>query len=495
MPSTINAQMLPPGFYAFEGDAGRLPAQIADFSRAYLLAKAGDGDYATPIQITSLNDAVDRFAVSGVESAAIDTVFKHNPRSVLFLVRVPIGQVEQVGVLTADDQAEYTVTVDAITSTYQAVTNDTASEIIAGLVAAVNDNTDINTQVIAEGIDGDNDTFNLRILDPTAATLTISVSASGTGDLSLTDLTGSEPTEKDFVYALDNAFDNELHRPGFLFAPGAFHTLDPEDRHALGAAMSNFATEYDWFALADPGPELATVEDYRADGLEYSSERGHCAYYAPYMETTSEQALPPSPYVVGVALSRYEREGFYQPPAGPKYQLRNLRSISLQIGEADHAVLNNDHNINVIKRIQGGGYQIRGARTRTTNVFFTSITDRVIFNVILESLRITYRDKVFESIGRAEEFFRSIRRTGITLLNRFWEAGALFGATPANAFEVICDRSNNSDTDLEASVANITIYAVPSPTIEKLIANVNRVAIGEIQFFTGNVQNAQTAEE
>jgi phage tail sheath protein FI len=491
MPQTINTQALPPGFYAFEQTAGRLPAQIADFSRAYLLVSGSTGEYLEPTQVVNEQDAVDKFGVAGVDRFSIANLFTHNPRAILSLVRVPTGQVEQVGVAVADDSATYTLEIDGITVEYEATLGDTEDEIAAGLIASVNDSEDLHQDFQATAYSETNKTFEVRALNPTNEPTSFTVSATGTGELTTTTLTSSQPRLSDYVYAVNNSFDDELHRPGFLAAPTGFMELDDEDRHALGSLLLNYATEYDWFAVIDPDPDADTVEKLIADRSEYDTPRGHGAYYAPYIYDFNDNLLPPSSYAIGTALSRYEREGFYQPPAGAKYPLRNVRKLLFKINSQQHAVLNNDHNINVIKRIQGGGYQIRGARTLTTNPFFTSITDRIIFNVILESLRLTYRNQVFESLGRPEEFFRAIRRAAISLLNRFWKAGALFGNIPSQAFEVICDRSNNSDEDLEASIVNLTIYAVPSPTVEKLIANVNRVAIGEVEIFAGGGANQQ----
>lgn len=490
--TSINAQALPPGFYALENSAGRIPAQIADFSRAYILIEGASGDFATPTQITSLEDAETQFGVAGVDAASIENIFIHNPRAILYAIRVPIGQVSQVGITAIGDDT-YSVTIDGTKVDYVSTGNEDADTIAAGLIAAINDTQNgVASAVIAENPDTDNDTFEIRTLDPTT-TLTISASTGGTGAVILTDITGVDPTDHDAIWTIQNSFDTDIHRPGFMLAPGMFATLASTERVAVGQAMIDFCTEYDWLAVIDPGSELTTKAEYQADGLLYTAPRGHAAYYCPYVINLDDLSLPPSSYVVSVALQRYEREGFRQPPAGSKYPLRNCKGVSLNIKPAEHAVLNNDHNINVIKLTRNGGYQILGARTRTSNLLFNTITDRVIFNVLLETLRNVYDGMTFESIDGQLELFRAIRRTGLSVLNRLWNSGSLFGASPQDAFEIICDRSNNSDTDLENGRVNITIYAVPSPFVEKLVATVNRVAIGEVQFFLGNPRNQSVA--
>lgn len=486
--TSINAQALPPGFYAVENAAGRVPAQIADFSRAYILVEGDSGEVASPVQITSLEDAETQFGVAGIDAASISNIFIHNPRAILYAIRVPIGQVTQIGIATIGDDT-YSVTIGGTQIDYVSSGAEDADTIVSGLIAAINDTQNgVATTVIAENPDTDNDTFEIRTLDPTV-TVTVSVDTTGTGAMTSTDITGLDPTDRDAIWTIRNAFDTDIHRPGFMLAPGLFATMESSARVSVGQAMADFCTEFDWLAIIDPGSEITTKDEYQADALLYNAPRGHVAYYCPWITNLDDLSLPPSSYAVSVALQRFEREGFRQPPAGSKYPLRNCKGVSLTIKSAEHAVLNNDHGINVIKLTRNGGYQILGARTRTDNKFFNTITDRVIFNVLLETLRNVYDGMTFESIDGQLELFRAIRRTGLSVLARLWDAGALFGASPQEAFEIICDRSNNSDTDLENGRVNITIYAVPSPFVEKLVATVNRVAIGEVQFFLGNPQN------
>lgn len=485
--TTINAQSLPPGSYVFEDVKGRLPAQISDFSRAYIFLEGSSGNYASPLQIVSAEDAETQFGIAGVGLASIENLFLHNRRAVLFGIRVPIGQVHQVGVAGAGDDS-YSVTVDGVQASYTSSGSEDADDIIDGLMAAINDTqSGVASLVIATNPDYDNDTFELRSLDPatTAETpLVITASTGGTGSVTDTDLTPSDPSPQDWVWAIQNSFDPDLHRPGFLLAPEAFNNMsEASDRLSVGTALTDFAETNDYLAVIDPGSGFSSVADYQADGLQYSSSRGHAAYYCPYVTNLNDMDLPPSSYAVGTALRRYEVEGFHQPPAGGSYQLRNVKGTSVHIPEAQHSTLNNDHNINVIKQMFSAGFQIRGARTRTDSALFNTVTDRVIFNVLLESLRRTLNRFVFESIDGDLELFRAIRRTVNSILHRLWSGGVLFGQDPSKAFEVICDRSNNPPADLEAGRVNVTIFAVPSPFVEKLVSTANRVAIGEVQFY------------
>lgn len=477
----INAQALPPGFYAIETTAGAIPSQIADFSRIYMLVSGSTGDYFSPLQVTTVDDAVTKFGVAGQSRDAIEAIFLQFRASILYLVRVPIGTLTEVQV-TIGGAGDYTVTVNGNDELLTTTETDPAA-IAAELVTAINDeNSAIVQLVTAVPTSPASDTFTLRPVNPSVA-LTVTTTAS-VGTLVATDTTGADPAALDYVYAINNSFDKDLHYPGFLLAPEAFYSLaGATDRLAVANAMIGYAAEFDWLALLDPGApaNVSTAQDFIDEGTTYTTARGHAAYYCPYLLNLASAQVAPSAYVAGIALDRYAREGFRQPPAGSRYPLKSILKPVTEIRFSEHATLNNQHNINVIKTKFGKGVLIQGARTRTTNTFFNTITDRVIFNVLLQTLRTSFDDVVFQSVDGQGELFGIIERTAQSQLYRLWEAGALYGASPAAAFKAVCNASNNPNLDLEAGVVHVDIFAVPSPFAEKVIADTARVAIGEMQ--------------
>lgn len=477
----INAQALPPGFYAIESTAGAIPSQIADFSRGYMLVSGTTGAYYTPLQVTDVEDAVAKFGIAGQSRNAVEAIFAQFRATILYLVRVPIGTLTEIEV-TVGGAGGYTVTVNGTALTHTTTETDMSS-IAAELVAAINDEQSSLAQlVVAVPTSPASDTFTLRSIDPSVP-LTVTASAT-VGTLTATDTTGDDPSALDYVYTVGHSFDKDLNPPGFLLAPEAFYSLaSATDRLAVGTAMADYCTEFDWFALIDPGAptEVVTAQDFIDDGTAYTTPRGHAAYYCPYLLNLASAEVAPSAYALGAAMARYNNEGYRQPPAGAKYPLRGVLRPIVEIKFAEHATLNNTHNINVIKTKFGKGVLILGARTRTTNAFFNTITDRVIFNVLLQTLRRAYDDVIFESVDGQNELFGIIQRTGQSLLYRMFEAGVFFGTTAAQAFKIVCDRSNNPDLDLEGGIVRLDVYAVPSPFAEKVIADVSRVAIGDME--------------
>jgi uncharacterized protein len=480
----INAQALPPGAYAIEKTAGAIPSEIADFSRCYMLVSGSTGNYCQPIQVVDVADAVAKFGVAGQSRDAIDALFLQHRASILYLVRVPIASTYAIEIAVGA-AGTYEISVGDVDLTH--ITSETLHTAIAAeLIEAINDEQSPLAQlVVATPTSPASERFNLRALDPlTPIVVTVSSSVAENA-IVVANTTGTNPKALDYDYAVTHSFSSDLHPPGFLLCPEAFYSLvSATDRLVVAQAFIDYCTEQDWFALLDPGApsRISTIQQFVDEGMSYVTPRGHASYTMPYLLNTASAQVAPSPYVAGVAMSRYMREGYRQPPAGSKYPLRGVLKPLFEVRESEHATFNNQHGINVIKTLYGQGIQIRGARTRTTNVFFNTITDRVIFNVLLTTLRRAFKDLIFESVDGQFELFGIIERTGYSLLYRMYQAGVFFGENAQDAFKIICNRSNNPDIDLEAGIVRVDIYAIPSPFAEKLIMNVARVAIGEMEY-------------
>ena len=57
-------------------------------------------------------------------------------------------------------------------------------------------------------------------------------------------------------------------------------------------------------------------------------------------------------------------------------------------------------------------------------------------------------------------------------------SGALFGATPAEAYLVVCDATNNLPNDLEAGKVVVDVIVKPAPILEALHVRLSRAALG-----------------
>lgn len=224
------------------------------------------------------------------------------------------------------------------------------------------------------------------------------------------------------------------------------------------------------------------------DSQRYGDDQGFIAYYGPYIENGAGQFIPPSAYVTGVAVRRYRSEGYQFPPAGVKYQLTDAVAVQIPINSAQQNRLNPD-GCNVVRTLPGyptTSVYIWGGRTRLSNPqdaqqkLYQFINTRVILNVVYGSLRNAFDNQIFNVIDGFGVVFNQIISIGNSVLNQLYVRGALFGAKPSDAFQVICDSRTNSAEDLENGVVNAKVFVTPVPTLERIQIDLIRVAIGKM---------------
>jgi hypothetical protein len=224
------------------------------------------------------------------------------------------------------------------------------------------------------------------------------------------------------------------------------------------------------------------------DSQRYFNPFGFIAYYGPYVENGAGQFIPPSPYVTGVAVRRYRSEGYQFPPAGVKFQLADAVAAQIPINSAQQNLLNPD-GCNAIRTLPGyptTSVFIWGGRTRVNSAdaqqrLYQFVNTRVILNVVYGSLRTAFDNQIFNVIDGFGVIFNQIISVGNSILNQLYVRGALFGARPSDAFQVICDRRINSAEDLENGIVNAKVFVTPVPTLERIQIDLIRVALGKMQ--------------
>jgi hypothetical protein len=235
------------------------------------------------------------------------------------------------------------------------------------------------------------------------------------------------------------------------------------------------------------------------ESQSYSTTQGFLAYYAPYIRNDVGIFIQPTSFVAGLAIRRYRDAsgGFRLPPAGAKYSLAGARGVQIQITNAQQDV-SNPQGLNALRQLPGysttdpdtgevfGPVFVWGSRTRVnrgnaTQALYQFVNTRVILNVIYGTLRQAFDGQIFSIIdGRAVTFNQIRAIADNTLYENFFVPGALFGATPAQAYQVVCDERNNPAGALENGFVNVKVFVVPAPTLERIEVDLVRVGIGGI---------------
>jgi phage tail sheath protein FI len=184
--------------------------------------------------------------------------------------------------------------------------------------------------------------------------------------------------------------------------------------------------------------------------------------------------------VAAIFLARSAREGFQQPPAGGKFPIKGVTGLVWRLTKSQQAVSNPLGN-NLLRLLPNQGNLVYGARTRSSSPYYKFVNTRIILNVLIGTLRTAFDQLVFSAVDGQGILFSRIRETAEAICYRLYQGRALFGATPGDAFFVQVDAVNNPSLDLEDGIVRADVYVAPVPTMERLLINVVRTAIGQVQ--------------
>jgi hypothetical protein len=381
----------------------------------------------------------------------------------------------------------WSATINGTTVSYTAPASPTLASIVQGLSAAIAASAPLAAVVDVDDVTATGFTLAARSAD---TLLRVTTTAPGSGTLTATPTT-QRPVFGQYLESIEKSFDPDIHAQGILIAPDAFENLlDQYERVAVGAAMEALcsAEGFAWNCFVDCGPPSAIVNVAQADAESalYTSAQGHLAFYSNYMVDLEGRLVPPSAAVAGIYLARASAEGFQQPAAGGKYPIKGISGLQWQLTKAQQAVSNPMGN-NLLRYLPNQGNLVYGSRTRSNSPFYRFVNTRIILNVLIGTLRGAFDELVFSAVDGRGVLFSRIRETAEAICYRLYQGGALFGATPDEAFFCQCNDQNNPDLDLEDGVVRLDCYVAPVPTMERLLINVVRTAIGQVQIVAQQV--------
>jgi hypothetical protein len=217
------------------------------------------------------------------------------------------------------------------------------------------------------------------------------------------------------------------------------------------------------FAILDAPPGLMPqeVKEWRML-VNYDSTRA--AVYYPWIEIADmtggngrTRMVPPSGHMAGVYARVDNTRGVHKAPANEI--VRTCLGLEVQVTKGEHDLLN-PIGVNVIRSFPGRGIRIWGARTLSSDASWRYIPVRRLFNMIEESIERGTQWVVFEP--NDPFLWGRVRRDVGAFLKTVWRSGALFGATPEQAFYVKCDDETNPPElrDLGQMVVEIGIAPV-----------------------------------
>jgi hypothetical protein len=263
-----------------------------------------------------------------------------------------------------------------------------------------------------------------------------------------------------------------------LWAVAGNGDADATVKDLQGKLIAHCEEAGDRMAILDAPPDLLPqdVLEWRLNTAGYDSK--FATLYYPWLEvsdplTNQPMMIPPSGHVAGVWCRTDETRGVHKAPANEV--TLGATGVGFQVTQAEQGSLNRV-GINCIRTFPGRGIRVWGARTLSSDPEWRYINVRRLFNYVSESIMEGTQWSVFEPNDR--KLWIQLRIAASNFLTRTWREGALFGASPDQAFYVKCDEETNPPDVIEAGQVVCEIGIAPVKPAEFVVFRLSQFAEG-----------------
>jgi phage tail sheath protein FI len=241
----------------------------------------------------------------------------------------------------------------------------------------------------------------------------------------------------------------------------------------------------DRFAILDSPRDLGVqdIKEWRTSGAGFDSMYG--ALYYPWIKVANQIpkaqrkngegdliSVPPCGHVAGLYARVDSDRGVHKAPANEV--VRGAVDLDMQVTRNEQDLLN-PVGVNCIRAFPSMGIRVWGARTLSSDPAWRYINVRRLFNFVEESIDQSTQWVVFEP--NDEDLWARVSRDISAFLDRVWRSGALFGATPDEAFFVKCDRETNPPNVRDAGQLICEIGMAPVKPAEFVIFRFSQKAL------------------
>ena len=251
-------------------------------------------------------------------------------------------------------------------------------------------------------------------------------------------------------------------------APGQ---TDPAIQDAVLSHCENMRYR---FAILDSAEEL---EKGGVSKIAKPRDSKYGSFYFPWVEVydpfKGNIFQPPSGYMAGVYARSDGERGVHKAPANEIVRGALGLKYSITKGEQD---LLNPKGINCIREFSGRGIRVWGARTISSDASWRYVNVRRLFNMVEQAIEQGTQWVVFEPNTPA--LWKRVKRDISAFLLRVWRSGALFGATPEEAFYVKCDEETNPPEVVDAGQLIIEIGMCPVKPAEFVVFRIGQMPAG-----------------
>jgi len=167
-------------------------------------------------------------------------------------------------------------------------------------------------------------------------------------------------------------------------------------------------------------------------------------FFYPWVVTAPGLPLPASGFVCGILARTDIERGVSTSPANA--EVRSAAGLERDITKAEQDVLNPD-GVNCLRRFEGRGIVVWGARTASSDPEWKYVNIRRYFTYLERSIGAGTQWAVFEP--NDEPLWSRVREAIAAFLANEWRHGALAGRKPEEAFFVRCDRTTMTRNDID----------------------------------------------
>jgi phage tail sheath protein FI len=171
------------------------------------------------------------------------------------------------------------------------------------------------------------------------------------------------------------------------------------------------------------------------------------SYYTPWVEIIENETpmyLPPSGHVAGIYARTDVQRGVHKAPANET--VLGITGLRTYLTTGEQEVLN-PRSVNAIRRFEGRGIRVWGARTLSSDPEFRYTNVRRFLIFLEASLDRGTQFVVFEP--NAPATWARVVDSVSAFLSTQWRSGALFGRRPEDAYFVRCDETTMSVDDVQ----------------------------------------------
>lgn len=250
------------------------------------------------------------------------------------------------------------------------------------------------------------------------------------------------------------------------------HQQTDDQRGGIWGAASAFCREQNALLIMDPRSDdnaWSTVDQVTAKAqlIEFKSgviPEVSCVFW-PRVRTPlgrTQVHVDPSGTMAGVIASTVARLGVWNAAAGLSAPLVGVTGLEYPMSDADNGVIN-PRGINAL-RAKSTGNVIWGVRTLAgddafSNRDFAYIPVRMTTDFIKNSLQVALQEYVFKPNNRVT--WANIEMMCRAFMHGLYERKAFRGATVDDAYNVRCDETTTSPTDIALGIMNVWVFFAP----------------------------------